>query len=147
MAYTKAHDPWVDGIGGGTRIDAVDLNTMEQGIADAHTAPGLLGRYAGVDAKTGTAYTPVLTDEGKLITLSNASPITVTLPQNSVLAFPVGGSIDFVGIGTGLVTFAAGSGATVNGTPTLVTRAQWSTVTVIKRATNTWLVVGDLGTP
>lgn len=102
------------------------------------------GRYVGINAQTGTTYTPVLSDENSLVTLSNASAITVTLPQDSELAFPVGGRIDFAGIGAGLVTFAAGTGATVNGTPSLVTRARYSAVTAIKVSANTWLLVGDL---
>jgi hypothetical protein len=102
------------------------------------------GLYVGVNAQTGTTYTPVLTDVGKFITLSNTSAITVTLPQDSDLAVPVGGHLDFAGINTGLVTFAAGTGATANGTPSLVTRARYSGATAIKIAANTWLVVGDL---
>lgn len=102
------------------------------------------GQYVGVNAQTGTTYTPALTDIGKLVTLSNTSPITVTLPQDSDVAFPVGSRVDFAGINTGLVTFAAGSGATANATPSLVTRARWSAATAVKYAANTWLVVGDL---
>lgn len=102
------------------------------------------GQYVSVNAQTGTTYTPALTDVGALVTLSNTSAITVTLPQDSSVAFPVGSRVDFAGINTGLVTFAAGSGATVNSTPSLVTRARYSTVTAVKYAANTWLVVGDL---
>lgn len=102
------------------------------------------GAYVGVNAQTGTTYTIVLTDQGKLVTLSNTSGITVTLPQDSDVAIPVGGRVDFAGINTGLVTFAAGTGATANGTPSLVTRARYSAATAIKTAANTWLVVGDL---
>lgn len=105
---------------------------------------GLKGRYVGINAQAGTTYTPVLADEGKLVTIYNTNAITVTLPSDASLAMPVGGSIDFTVIGAGMATFVAGSGATVNGTPSLVTRAQWSTVTAIKRGTNRWLIVGDL---
>lgn len=120
----------------------------DQGDAGATGSAGAPGyRYTGINAQTGTSYTPVLADEGKLVTLSNAAAITVTLPSDASAAIPVGGSIDFAVIGTGMVTFVGASGVTVNGTPSLVTRAQWSTVTAIKRAANTWLVVGDLGTP
>lgn len=100
--------------------------------------------YVGVNAQTGTTYTIVLGDDGKLVTLSNASAVTVTLPQDSSVAIAVGHRIDFAGIGVGLVTFAAGTGATVNGTPSLVTRARYSAATAIKIAANTWLLVGDL---
>lgn len=97
-----------------------------------------------INAQTGTTFTPALTDSGKLVSLSNTSGITVTLPQDSAVPFPVGSRIDFVSLNTGLVTFTNGSGATVNGTPSLVLRAQWSSATAIKRAANTWVVVGDL---
>ena len=113
-------------------------------VSGTNTGDQVLGRYVGVNAQTGTTYTPVLTDEGKLVTLTNAAAITVTLPQDSALAFPVGGRIDFAGMGAGLATFVAGTGATVNGTPSLVQRAQYGAFTAIKVAANTWLVVGDL---
>lgn len=103
-------------------------------------------RYAGVVAKTGASYTPVLADEGKLIELSHSSAITVTLPADADLAFPVGGAVDFVVTGTGLATFAPGAGATVHASPTATARAQYSKVTAIKRAADTWLVAGDLAT-
>ena len=100
-------------------------------------------RYTGINAQT-SSYTPIAVDEGRLVTLSSGSAVTVTLPTDASAAIPVGGSIDFAVIGAGMVTFAGASGVTVNGTPSLVTRAQWSMVTAIKRAANTWLVVGDL---
>jgi hypothetical protein len=97
-----------------------------------------------INAQTGTTYTLVASDAGKIVTLSNGSAVTVTLPQDSDATFAVGTRVDFIGIGAGLVTFAAGTGATVNGTPSLVTRAQWSGATAVKRAANTWVVIGDL---
>lgn len=113
-------------------------------VTKSYVDPASLGRYIGINAQTGTTYTPVLSDEGKLVTISNAGAITVTLPQNSALAFPIGGHFDVVGLGAGRITFTNGTGATVNGTPSLVTRAQYSTVSALKISTNGWLVVGDL---
>src|SRR6478609_8578869 len=116
--------------------------------ADSTQATGVkwgpANRYVGVNAQTGTTYTPVLTDEGKFVTLTNASPITVTMPQDSDVAIPVGGSIDFQVRGAGMATFVNGTGATVDGTPSLVTRANKSVVTAIKVAANTWTLAGDL---
>jgi hypothetical protein len=97
-----------------------------------------------INPQTGTTYTVVASDMGKIVTLSNTGAIEVTLPQDSDLTFAVGKRIDFVVINTGMCTFKNGTGATVNGTPSLVTRAQWSAATAIKRAANTWVVVGDL---
>lgn len=97
-----------------------------------------------INAQTGTTYTIVLGDESKLITLNNASAITVTMPQDSSVAIPNGGFVFFRQIGAGQVTFTNGTGATVNGTPGLKTRAQYSWVFAIKEAANTWRFGGDL---
>lgn len=105
---------------------------------------GARGLYVGVNAQTGTTYTLVLTDQGKLVTCSNAGAITLTVPPNSSVAFPVGAQVDVAVIGVGMVTVVGGSGVTVNGTPSLVTRAQYSAVTLAKIATDTWLCIGDL---
>jgi hypothetical protein len=97
-----------------------------------------------LNAQTGTTYTPVIGDENLMVTLSNASAITVTLPQNSAAAFPVGAEVDFLWLGVGQPTFAAGTGATVNGTPGLKLRAQYSAATAKKISTNGWVIIGDL---
>ena len=96
------------------------------------------------NAQTGTSYTLALTDEGKLVTLSNASAITLTVPPNSSVAFDVGTYIDLAQIGAGQVTVAQGSGVTVNATPGLKFRAQYAGATLRKTGTNTWLLFGDL---
>lgn len=96
-------------------------------------------------ADTGVAYTPVLTDAGKVVTLDDAAAIALTLPQDSDVAFPVGTEITFLQIGAGQVTASAGTGATLNSPgPTNKFRAQYSAVTAFKRAANTWVIMGDL---
>lgn len=97
-----------------------------------------------VKADTTTAYTPIITDENQMVTLSNAAAITVTMPQNSAVAFPIGTEIDFLWFGAGQPTFVAGSGATCNGTPGLKLRAQFSAATAKKVSTNGWVIIGDL---
>lgn len=96
------------------------------------------------NAQTGTTYTLVLADEQKLVECANASPITLTVPPNSSVAFPVGTQVHVIQTGAGQVTVAPGSGVTINGTPGLKARAQWSALTLIKRATDTWVAIGDL---
>lgn len=96
------------------------------------------------NAQTGTSYTVVLTDEQKLVELSNAGAITLTVPANATTAFAVGTQIHLMQTGAGQVTVTPAGGVTINGTPGLKTRAQWSAITLIKRATNTWVVIGDL---
>ena len=97
-----------------------------------------------INAQTGTTYTTVLADQSKLVTLDNASAITVTIPPNSSVAYPTGTKIDLLAKGAGQVTVAAGTGVTVNSSQTLKLRAQWSAASVVKLATDTWVLVGDL---
>jgi hypothetical protein len=97
-----------------------------------------------LNAQTGTTYTYVLTDVGKMVTLSNAGAITVTVPANSTVAVPIGQSIDSAQLGAGQVTFTPAGGVTLRSTPGLKTRAQYSGVTLLKIATDEWLIVGDL---
>lgn len=96
------------------------------------------------NAQTGTTYTLVLGDKNKFITLSNASPITLTVPTNASVAFPVGAQVNIQQAGVGQVTVAGDTGVTVNATPGLKLRAQWSSATLLKTATNTWTLIGDL---
>jgi hypothetical protein len=96
------------------------------------------------NAQTGTAYTLVLADKDKLVEMANASAITLTVPADNTVAYPTGAQITILQTGTGQVTIAGNSGVTVNSTPGLKLRAQWSSATLIKRAANTWVALGDL---
>jgi len=96
------------------------------------------------NAQTGTTYTVALSDNGKMVEVSNASAITLTVPLNSTAAFPVGAQVNILQTGAGQITVAGTSGVTINATPGLKLRAQWSSATLIKRATDTWVLVGDL---
>ena len=96
-----------------------------------------------INAQTGTTYTPVLTDNGKLVTLSNASAITLTVPTNASVAYATGAQINIQAIGAGQVTVAGDTGVTVNGTGTKL-RVQWSAATLVKTATDTWTLIGDI---
>lgn len=91
---------------------------------------------------TGTAYNVVLSDQFRLVTLNNALSITVTIPTNASVAFPVGSKIDFVQLGVGQVSFM--SSATLRYTPGPKLRAQYSAATAIKIATDEWVIIGDL---
>ena len=113
-------------------------------VSGALQVSGGINAVQSINAQTGTTYTTVLADGGKLVTLSNGSAITLTIPPNSSVAYPVGTKIDFIQIGAGQVTVAGGAGVTVNSTPTLKFRAQHSGASCIKIATDTWQLVGDL---
>ena len=96
-----------------------------------------------IAAKTG-AYTVAAGDESKLIELNGT--FTVSVPTDATYNFTIGTQINLLNIGTGVITVAAVTPGTttLNGTPGLKLRAQWSSATLIKRAANTWVLVGDL---
>jgi len=98
------------------------------------------------NAQTGTTYTLVLTDAAnKLVTTSNASPVTVTIPPS---VFAAGNTINVQSIGVGLTTFAQGAGVTITSTGAIATapvlRARYSACTVICTASNVFTIVGDV---
>ena len=105
----------------------------------------------GINAQTGTTYTTVLGDNGQLVTLNNASAITVSIPTNASVAYPIGAQINFAWItGAGQPTISA----TTPGTTTILStgassvapklRAVNATATCMKILTDTWIVAGDI---
>lgn len=110
----------------------------------AAAMPGVLT----LNAQTGTTYTFVLTDQNKLITASNASAQTYTIPLNSSVAYAVGTQINLIQIGAGQLTIVGTGGVTVasnaatSSTPKC--RNQYAAATCIKVATDTWYVIGDI---
>lgn len=100
------------------------------------------------NAQTGTTYTLALTDLGALVELNNANPITLTVPAEATVAFSVGDRIDILQTGAGQVTIAGATSpttVTVNGYDGgLKLNGQWAAATLIKRATNTWVVIGNI---
>ena len=101
-----------------------------------------------VNAQTGTTYTTVLADAKQMVTLSNASAITVTLPPNSSVAYAAGSKIDFIQKGAGQVTFAQGAGVTIRSTGSTATapklRTQYSAATAWYEGSDVWYIVGDI---
>ncbi len=90
------------------------------------------------------SYTLVLTDASDIVEMNVASANTLTVPLNSSVAFAVGTTITILQTNTGQTTLTPTGGVTINGTPGLKLRAQWSSATLIKRATDTWVAIGDL---
>jgi hypothetical protein len=87
------------------------------------------------------SYTIQDTDTGKLVEMSGGG--TLTIPSDAVYNFPIGTSIEILQTGTSQVTIA-GTGFTPNATPGLKLRTQWSSASLLKRGSNSWVVLGDL---
>ena len=99
----------------------------------------------GFNAQTGTTYTLVAADLGKIVTLSNASGITLTVPPS---IFATGNIINIQQIGAGQVTLAQGAGVTITSTGATASapklRAQYSAASIICTASDAFTVVGDI---
>ena len=122
-AVTTSHDYKISAL----ETDVTNINELQQ------------------NEQTGTTYTLALTDDGKVVEMNNASANTLTVPPNSSVAFPVGSQILVLQTGAGQTTLAAGAGVTVNSKDgNLKLSAQWCAATLIKRATDVWVAVGDL---
>lgn len=126
--------------------DTVTLNATQTLTNKTLTSPTINSPKTTVstNAQTGVSYTAVLADRDYIIEMNNASANTLTIPLNSAQAFPIGSSFFVIQTGTGQTTLAGTGGVTLNGTPGLKLRTQWSSAQIIKRATDTWIAIGDL---
>lgn len=103
------------------------------------------------NAQTGTTYTFVLADaDNKLVTASNASAQTYSIPTNATTAFPIGTQLNLIQTGAGQVTVSAATPGTTTVVSTGATsaspkcRAQYSAITLVKRDTDSWYAIGDI---
>jgi hypothetical protein len=101
---------------------------------------------------TSNAYTLALTDAQTSQQASNGSTAaTLTVPPNASVAFPVGSWVEFTQTGTGKIQIAQGSGVTINCSVaggfvsgTTGCRVEYSVIRLLKVATNTWTLSGDV---
>ena len=121
-----------------------DASAVTAALAAKADATALAAaQLVAINAQT-AAYTLALADAGKAVEVTSASAVNVTVPPNTTAAFPVGTVIEVAQMGAGQVVLVAGSGVTLRTAASLTTRAQYATVTLRKRATDEWIVAGDL---
>jgi hypothetical protein len=145
------------GISGGGTSGTVTVSIDTSVTADLSTAQTLTNKTLtapvinlALNAQTGTTYTFALSDNGKLVTASNASAQTYSIPTNATTAFPTGTQINIIQIGAGQVTIQAATSGTTTVSSTGATatapklRAQFSAATLIKASTDLWYVTGDI---
>ena len=97
-----------------------------------------------INTQTGS-YTLVLADAGKAVLMNVGSANNLTIPPNSSVAFDVGTQIVITMIGAGVTTIVDGSGVTTNSKDNKAAiDGQYASVSLIKTATDTWLVTGAL---
>jgi len=125
----------------------VDRTTAQTLTNKTLTSPIINGGLINLsfNAQTGTTYTLVAADSGKLVTASNASAITITVPPS---VFAAGEQINVQQIGVGQVTFAQGAGVTITSTgvsasaPKITQR--YGAATIICTASNVFTIIGGL---
>lgn len=143
------------GLSGGTITSTGTIAIDTATTADLTTAQTLTNKTLtdpkinlAINAQTGTTYTFVLADNGKVVTASNASAITITIPPASSVAYATGAQLNVIQKGAGQVTFAQGSGVTIRSTGATATapklRVQYSSATCIYEGSDVWYVVGDI---
>lgn len=126
--------------------------TGAQGLTGVQGLQGIQGNtgnagggISGFNAQSGTTYTLVIGDLNKMVTASNASAITITVPPSVFAANDV---VNLQQIGAGQVTFAQGSGVTISSTGATSTapklRAQYSACSIVCNGSNTFTIIGDL---
>jgi hypothetical protein len=149
-AYSSG-DVYSTGItGNGTQVGSILVELPDSAPAGLYyacqyhssMAGAISVKSAGIGVTTNTqssSYTLAIIDSDKIIEMSGGG--TLTIADSS--SFPVGFTVDILQTGSSQVTIA-GSGFTPNSTPGLKLRTQWSSATLIKRALNSWVVLGDL---
>ena len=128
----------------GSSVQIPVLTVDAKGRVTAASQVAAIDR-AQINSQTGTSYTFVIGDEGLLVICTNASTIAATVPPNSSVAFSVGTRIDVAQGGAGKVTLTQGAGVTINSkSSNKSTNGQYVGVSLVKTATDTWLLFGDL---
>lgn len=150
-----APTPASTSVSGVVQLNDTLTSTSTTQAATANAAKTLQDTKASLNfstnAQTGTTYSLVKADNGYIIEMNNASGNTLNIPLNAATNgdFAVGSQVTIIQTGLGQTTVTVTSGVTLNCTPqgtanTAKLRAQWSSCTLIKRAENTWIAVGDL---
>lgn len=132
--------PSLPTVGGSSGTWGTELNTW---LLTAHKEDGTL---KDIEQSTKVAsYTLALSDAGKIIEMNVATANNLTVPPNSSVAFPIGTVIGIDQLGAGQTTIVAGSGVTIRSAGAIVKLAnRYSTAVLRKRATDEWILAGDL---
>ena len=119
----------------GQVLTAANVNSITEGVNDI--------AFGVFNAQTGTTYTLVLTDVAKVVSLTNAASITLTIPTNATVAFPTGTQILLYQGGAGQVT-VSGAGVTIRsqGSKTKL-NGQYSVGGLLKVGTDEWVMFGN----
>jgi hypothetical protein len=152
--------------GSGSNLDADKLDGLDSTAFERVSNKGVANGYAPLDASAKVpiahlpshthqasevdmpvtertaSYTLQLTDKNSFIKMNSTTDVTVTIPTNASVAFPIGTKIAIMKYGTGNVTIVGATGVTLrdpNSQATITT--QYDVRVIVKIGTNEWVVV------
>lgn len=130
-------------------IDSTPTVRMTLDSANGLNVTGNVVYNQSTNSQSGSAYTLALTDAGKFVEMTSSAANTITVPAASAVAWTVGTRIDVYQYGAGTTTIAPASGVTINyyspsSAATRTIKARYGAATLIYRATNEWLLIGNL---
>lgn len=130
-----------------TDAETATGTATDRAVTPANAAAHYSPRTRALTADTSTALTLALTDDGDIVTMTNAAANVLTVPANAAVAFAIGTQIDVIQGGAGATTITFDTGVTGNGVSagSAALDAQYSAVTLVKIATDTWLLAGGHG--
>lgn len=122
----------------GQVLSASNVNQIAGGVNDIAALQ--------INAQTGTSYTLVLGDVAKLVTLTNAAAITLSVPTNATAAIGIGSQILIYQGGAGQVSVVAATPATTtiraNASRTKI-NGQYGVACLMKIAADEWVLFGN----
>jgi hypothetical protein len=123
----------VAGRTGTVTVDAGDLTDGDFG------GTAILGFDASINDQTGTTYTLLSSDNGKVVVLNNGSAVTVTVPSGLGAGF----NCSFIQKGAGQVSFTASSTTINNRQSHTKINAQYGVASIVAYAADTFVLAGD----
>jgi hypothetical protein len=143
------------GIGGGIITEAPDSDTVINNVVDDNnsltqsTIQNLIDTSLeaslrpGVETVADTGYTLSASVESYVLLFTAGTEITVTVPSNSNVVLPVGYIVHLHQAGEGQVVLATQGGVSVTSALATKTRVRYSSISLIKTGTDTWVLIGD----
>jgi len=119
-----------------TALQSVSAGELTDGNFDG---TAILGFDATLNDQTGTTYTIVASDAGKVITCNNGSAVTVTVPASLGAGF----TCSVVQKGAGQVTFSASSTTINNRQSHTKIAGQHGVATLVSTASDVFVLAGD----
>jgi hypothetical protein len=141
IAYDAVFDTVLIGV-----APVTDAHAATKGYVDDRLNASVIAGQ-GINTQTGTSYTLVAADANKLVWMTNAAAVTLTIPPNSTVPFPVGVHVDIAQANVGQVSVAPGAGVTLmsEDSKRKLTK-QFSAGSLVKLASDSWLLTGSITT-